>query len=64
MSKTPKKNPVGRPIAENPADAIIVLRVQRKRKAAYVRAAKPGTLAAWIIAACDKSAGYEPPATE
>lgn len=36
----------------------IVLRVSRKRKAAYVRAAKPGTLAGWIFKQCDEASGF------
>lgn len=43
------------------ADAQIQLRVNRKRKSAYVRAAKPKTLAAWMFEICDKASGYEPP---
>lgn len=37
----------------------IVLRVSRHRKAAYVRAAKPGTLADWIFKLCDHASKYE-----
>lgn len=43
------------------ATSQIQLRVQTKRKAAYVRtASKQGkTLAAWMLEACDKASGYE-----
>lgn len=40
------------------ADSQIQLRVTRERKAAYVRAAKGATLAAWCFANLDKAAGY------
>lgn len=39
-----------------PATSTIVLRVTRSRKAAYVRAAHPQTLAAWMFEQCDKAA--------
>lgn len=43
------------------ATSQIQLRVQTKRKAAYVRTAsnKGKTLAAWMLEACDKASGYE-----
>lgn len=42
------------------ATSQIQLRVQTKRKAAYVRAAnkKRATLAAWMFETCDREAGY------
>ncbi len=48
------------------AESIIVLRVSRQRKAAYVRAALstptgPTTLAAWCFAELDRAAKYVPP---
>ncbi len=52
------------------ADSQIQLRVTRKRKAAYVRAAskKKQTLAAWCFQALDREAGYKetgrPPTSE
>lgn len=36
----------------------IQLRVTAKRKAAYVRAAQPGTLASWCFEHLDKAAEY------
>ncbi|MDD5350033.1 MAG: hypothetical protein PHQ12_07465 [Chthoniobacteraceae bacterium] len=60
---TPPK--LGRPTIEaTAADTQIHLRVTRRRKSAYVRAAKPSTLAAWCFLHLDKAAGYteEPPA--
>jgi hypothetical protein len=41
--------------------SIIVLKTARGRKAAYVRAARPGTLAAWIFRILDAAAGYKAP---
>lgn len=43
------------------ADSQIQLRVTRKRKTAYVRAAnrKKQTLAAWAFDALDREAGYD-----
>ena len=52
----------GRPpsVAGEPADAQIQLRVQRSRKAAYVRAANKSdrTLASWCFEHLDKASGY------
>jgi hypothetical protein len=39
------------------ADSQIQLRVTRKRKSAYVRAAKGETLAAWMFRVCDDASG-------
>jgi hypothetical protein len=53
----------GRPIGtvfDNPASSWIQIRVTPKRKAAYVRAARPGKLTAWITAKLDAAAGYSP----
>lgn len=41
------------------ASSHIHLRVSRKRKAAYVHAAQPGTLADWCFTNLDKAAGYD-----
>ena len=53
---------IGRPPlpASERADSQIQLRVTRKRKGAYVRAAtkKKQTLAAWCFEALDKESGY------
>ncbi len=38
-----------------PATSTIVLRVTPSRKAAYVRAAHPRTLSAWMFEQCDKA---------
>jgi len=47
-------------VAGEPADSQIQLRVQRSRKAAYVRAANKSnrTLAAWCFEHLDKASGY------
>ena len=44
-----------------PAIGQIQLRVTMARKNAYVRAAKPRKLTAWIFEHLDKAASYEPP---
>ncbi len=53
---------IGRPPlpASERADSQIQLRVTRKRKGAYVRAAskKKQTLAAWCFEALDRESGY------
>lgn len=60
-----KSTPQGRPTIEDTnADHHIHLRVTRARKNAYVRAAKPGTLAAFITKTCDAAAGYTPEPNE
>ncbi len=48
------------PTDDEPADSQIQLRVTRKRKAAYVRAAKGKTLAAWCFENLDTAAKYHP----
>jgi hypothetical protein len=57
--------PIGRPPLPDGerADSQIQLRVTRKRKAAYVRAAgqKNQTLAAWCFESLDRESGYRPP---
>jgi len=56
------RNKIGRPPlpAGERADSQIQLRVTRKRKGAYVRAAtkKKQTLAAWCFEALDRESGY------
>ena len=56
------ENNMGRPPLPHgeAADSQIQLRVTRKRKSAYVRAAnkKKQTLAAWCFEALDKESGY------
>jgi hypothetical protein len=56
----PKEPRLGRPPLPKSerAESQIQLRVSRKRKAAYVRAARPGTLAAWIFTVCDKASDH------
>jgi hypothetical protein len=58
------KHPGGRPpIGAAPATGHIHLRTTMKRKTAYVKAAKPGKLTAWIVHNLDaaaKSAGQDP----
>ena len=48
------------PIAGETATGQIQLRTTMERKNAYVRAAKPKKLTAWIFEQLDKAAGYEP----
>lgn len=47
------------PIAGETAKGQIQLRVTMARKNAYVRAAKPRKLTAWIFSILDKAAGYD-----
>ena len=47
------------PIAGESATGQIQLRVTLARKNAYVRAAKPRKLTAWIFEKLDKASGYE-----
>lgn len=42
------------------ATSTIVLRVTPSRKSAYVRAAHPRTLSAWMFEQCDRAAGVGP----
>lgn len=46
--------------SEQTFNSMIVLRVTTDRKAAYVRAAKSKTLAAWIFNTLDQASGYTP----
>ena len=41
-----------------------VVRLTRKRKAAYVRAARPGPLAPWVEKHLDRAAGYKETGTK
>jgi len=60
LRDSPEPRPVGRPpLAGESANGHIQLRVTMARKNAYVRAAKPQKLTAWIFAQLDKAAGYE-----
>ncbi len=60
MNQQPK---IGRPPLpdKDRADSQIQLRVTRKRKGAYVRAAgkRKQTLAAWAFEALDRESGYQ-----
>lgn len=59
-SATEIAKPVGRPpICGETATGQIQLRVTMARKNAYVRAAKPQKLTAWIFEQLDKASGYE-----
>ena len=52
--------PTGRPCLDGAkAESQIQLRVTRRRKAAYVRAARPGTLASFCFTHLDKAANYK-----
>lgn len=42
-----------------PADSWLQVRVTRRRKAAYVRAAHPRPLSEWITDHLDQAAGYK-----
>ena len=54
-------NPVGRPLKDGvAATGHIHLRVTMRRKSAYVGAAIPKTLAAWMTEHLDKAAHYRP----
>jgi hypothetical protein len=59
----PKTNPIGRPPlpASARADSQIQLRVTRRRKSAYVRAANQtkSTLAAWCFTHLDRASGHK-----
>ena len=57
MASEPQRGRPPLPDSER-ADAQIQLRVTRRRKAAYVRAAKGATLAAWMFRVCDEASGY------
>ncbi|MEY4402895.1 MAG: hypothetical protein RIR91_930 [Verrucomicrobiota bacterium] len=49
---------------DTPKDSLLVVRLTRKRKAAYVRAARPGPLAPWVEKHLDRAAGYKEKAPE
>jgi hypothetical protein len=58
---TPEIPKRGRPPIEGEtATGQIQLRTTMRRKNAYVKAAKPKSLAAWMFEQCDKASGYEP----
>lgn len=60
MSAIKPGRPPGRPPADGqPATSTIVLRVTPSRKADYVRAARPGTLSAWICEVLDRACGRD-----
>lgn len=65
MKTNDKPTPgAGRPthLPDEPAESQLQLRVQRSRKAAYVRAANKSnrTLAAWCFEHLDKASGFVP----
>lgn len=49
--------------AQKPEDeaktSLLAVRLTRKRKGAYIRAARPGPLAPWVQHHLDKAAGYK-----
>lgn len=47
------------PISTEPARSKIQLRVTMARKNAYVKAAKPGKLTAWIFKVLDAACGFK-----
>jgi len=49
---------------DTPKDTLLVVRLTRKRKAAYVRAAHPGPLAPWVEKHLDRAAGYKETGTK
>jgi len=58
-----KKPQMGRPpkAPNRRATSTVMLRVLPQQKAAWVRAARPGTLAAWLFGMADKASGFEHP---
>lgn len=64
MADDASRKPAGRPahVPGEPAEAQIQLRVQRSRKAAYVRASNKTnrTLAAWCFEHLDAASGFRP----
>jgi len=46
---------------DRPKESLLVVRLTRERKGAYVRAARPGPLAPWVQKHLDKAAGYKEP---
>ena len=57
-SKAIKKRSRGRPPSNNPAAKFIQLRATAERKAAYMRAARPGKLTEWCFIHLDAAAGF------
>lgn len=58
----PKETRGRKPLPEaERASSYVMLRVTRRRKAAYVRAAKGQTLAGWACAQLDRAAGFQEP---
>lgn len=57
MSGTP--NNTNAQHGPEPKESLLVLRITRKRKGAYIRAARPGPLAPWVQHHLDKAAGYK-----
>lgn len=55
-----QRGPGRPPIDGESAKGQIQLRVTMARKNAYVRAAKPKKLTAWVFEQLDKASGYEP----
>lgn len=55
------RNPVGRPTKAPDAAATswVQIRVTRRRKAAWVRAAAPGKLSQWVTEQLDKAASFD-----
>lgn len=47
-----------------PKESLLVVRLTRARKGAYIRAARPGPLAPWVQKHLDRAAGYKPSAEE
>jgi len=44
---------------DRPKESVLVVRLTRERKGAYVRAARPDPLALWVQKHLDKACGYE-----
>lgn len=44
---------------DQPKESLLVVRLTRKRKGAYIRAARPGPLAPWVQHHLDKAANYK-----
>jgi hypothetical protein len=44
---------------DQPKDSFLVVRVTRKRKGAYIRAARPGPLAPWVQHHLDRASKYK-----
>jgi hypothetical protein len=61
---TNDKPTIGRPVLPpgEAATSVIHVRTTRRRKAAYVRAARPGKLTVWMLRHLDAAAEYDPAA--